>query len=88
VEVPARIDRDGAHPLPQAPLPAELLELVARVKTYERLAVRAAVSGDPVMARAALAANPLAGGPELAPQLLDAIVETNEQWLPRFAAVG
>jgi hypothetical protein len=40
------------------------------------------------MARAALAANPLAGGPELAPQLLDAIVETNEQWLPRFAAVG
>jgi len=88
VEVPARIDRDGAHPLPQAPLPAELLELVARVKTYERLAVRAAVSGDPVMARAALAANLLAGGPELAPQLLDAIVETNEQWLPRFAAVG
>jgi 6-phospho-beta-glucosidase len=88
VEIPARIDRDGAQPLPQAPLPPELLELVSRVKTYERLAVRAAVSGDPVMAQAALAANPLAGGPELAAQMLDAIVETNEQWLPRFAAVG
>jgi len=88
VEIPARIDRDGAHPLPQAPLPPGLLELVSRVKTYERLAVRAAVSGDPVLARAALAANPLAGGAELSAQLFDAIVETNEQWLPRFAAVG
>jgi len=88
VEVPARIDRDGAHPLPQAPLPAELLDLVSRVKTYERLTVRAAVSGDPVIARAALAANPLAGGPELAAQMFDAIVETNERWLPRFVSVG
>jgi 6-phospho-beta-glucosidase len=88
VEIPARIDRDGAHPLPLDPLPTELLELVSRVKTYERLAVRAAVSGDPAIARAALAANPLAGGPELAGRLFDAIVETNGRWLPRFAAVG
>jgi 6-phospho-beta-glucosidase len=88
VEIPARIDRDGAHPLPLAPLAPELLDLVERVKTYERLAVRAAVSGDPALARAALAANPLAGGPELAGQMLDAIVETNERWLPQFAPVG
>jgi hypothetical protein len=27
-------------------------------------------------------------GPELAARLFDAIVETNERWLPRFAAVG
>jgi 6-phospho-beta-glucosidase len=88
VEIPARIDRDGAHPLTLAPLPQELLELVSRVKTYERLAVRAAVSGDPILARAALAANPLAGGSEMAGQLFDAIVETNRQWLPRFAPVA
>jgi 6-phospho-beta-glucosidase len=86
VEIPARIDRDGAHPAPLAPLPQELLELVARVKTYERLAVRAALTGDAAVARAALAANPVAGGPELSGQLLDAIVETNRQWLPRFAS--
>jgi 6-phospho-beta-glucosidase len=88
VEIPARIDRDGAHPLPLAPLPQELLELVTRVKAYERLAVRAAVTGDPVLARAALAANPLAGGSELAGRLFEAIVETNRQWLPQFAPVG
>jgi 6-phospho-beta-glucosidase len=88
VEIPARIDRDGAHPLPLAPLPQELLALVTRVKAYERLAVRAAVTGDPVLARAALAANPLAGGSELAGRLFEAIVETNRQWLPQFAPVG
>jgi 6-phospho-beta-glucosidase len=84
VEIPARIDRDGAHPLPLAPLPPELLELVSRVKTYERLVVRAATTGDRALARAALAANPLAGGPELSGQLLDALIEQNRQWLPRF----
>jgi 6-phospho-beta-glucosidase len=88
VEIPARIDREGAHPLALAPLPQELLELVSRVKTYERLAVRAAVTGDADVAEAALAANPVAGGPELAGQLLDAIVETNRRWLPRFAPLA
>jgi len=85
VEIPARIDRDGAHPLPLAPLPAELLDLVSRVKTYERLAVKAAMTGDADIARAALAANPLAGGPEMAGQLFDAIVARNAQWMSRFA---
>jgi 6-phospho-beta-glucosidase len=84
VEIPARIDRDGAHPLPVAPLAPELLDLVSRVKTYERLAVRAATTGDRAVARAALAANPVAGGPEMSGQLLDAILEENRRWLPAF----
>ncbi|HET9614051.1 MAG TPA: hypothetical protein VFP22_04485, partial [Candidatus Limnocylindrales bacterium] len=84
VEIPARIDRDGAHPLPLAPLPPELLDLVSRVKTYERLAVRAATTGDRAVARAALAANPVAGGPEMSGQLLEAILEQNRRWLPAF----
>ena len=41
VEIPARIDRDGAHPLPQEPMSNELRELVLRVKAYERLVVEA-----------------------------------------------
>ncbi len=88
VEIPARIDRDGAHPLPVAPLPPELLDLVSRVKTYERLAVRAATTGDRAVARAALAANPIAGGAEMSGQLLDAILEENRRWLPAFHPAG
>jgi 6-phospho-beta-glucosidase len=54
VEVPARVDRDGAHPLPQKPLAPELLGLVQHVAAYERLAAR----GE---ARKALLAHPLVG---------------------------
>ena len=60
VEVPARIDRDGAHPLPVAPLSAEQLALVQAVKAYEMLAVEAARTGEREAALRALIANPLA----------------------------
>jgi 6-phospho-beta-glucosidase len=88
VEVPARIDRDGAHPIPQAPLSPAQFALVSRVKAYERLTIRAAISGDRAIARAALAANPLAGTPERADEILDAVFEANARWLPRFFPNG
>ena len=55
VEVPARIDRDGAHPIAAGAAVAGQ-STGSRVKAYERLAIRAAVSGDRSIARAALAA--------------------------------
>ncbi|HEY7971082.1 MAG TPA: hypothetical protein VID95_13890 [Candidatus Limnocylindrales bacterium] len=88
VEVPARIDRDGAHPLAEAALPAVPAALVGRVKRYERLAVAAARSGDRAIALEALRANPLAGDPDRAPELLDAILAANRGWLPRFFPDG
>jgi 6-phospho-beta-glucosidase len=88
VEVPAKIDRDGAHPIAQAPLSPSQYELVSRVKAYERLTIRAAVSGDTAIARAALAANPLAGDPSRADELLEAVLEGNARWLPRFFPHG
>jgi 6-phospho-beta-glucosidase len=88
VEVPARIDREGAHPIAQAPLSPSQYELVSRVKAYERLTIRAAVSGDTAIARAALAANPLAGDPSRADELLEAVLEGNARWLPRFFPHG
>jgi 6-phospho-beta-glucosidase len=88
VEVPARIDRDGAHPLAEAALPAEQADLVRHVKHYERLAVAAARSGDRAIALEALRANPLAGDPDRAPELLEAILSANRGWLPRFFPDG
>ena len=55
VEVPARIDRDGAHPLPLAPLAPEQRGLVQAVKAYEELTVAAARTGDRTLAVRALA---------------------------------
>jgi len=84
VEVPARIDRDGAHPLPQRPLAPELLGLVQQVAAYERLAVEAARSGDRRVALRALLANPLVAQYQVAVPLLEALLEANRAHLPRF----
>lgn len=86
VEIPARIDRDGAHPMPLAPLAPEMLGLVEHAKAYEYLAVRAAMSGDRTVALNALMTNPLVGDYRVARPLLDALLEANREHLPRFFA--
>jgi 6-phospho-beta-glucosidase len=85
VEIPARIDRDGAHPVALEPLAPEMRGLVQAAKAYEELAVAAAISGDRRTALRAMIANPLVGW-EVAEPLLDALLEANRQYLPRFFA--
>ncbi len=83
VEVPARITSDGAIPLRQAALHPEMLDLILRVKAYERLTIRAALSGSRELALEALSANPLVPAGVAAP-LLDALLAANRALLPRF----
>jgi 6-phospho-beta-glucosidase len=82
VELPARIDRTGATPLPTEPLAPEMLGLVQHVKAYELLAIEAAIHGEDAVALRALVANPLVKGD--AGALLEAIIEANLRYLPRF----
>jgi 6-phospho-beta-glucosidase len=56
------------------------------MKAYEQLAVEAAVSGDRGAAIRALMANPLVGQWQIAEPLLDALLEANRPYLPRFFA--
>jgi 6-phospho-beta-glucosidase len=84
VEVAATIDRDGARPLPVDPLMPEMMGLVERVKAYERLAVRAALTGDRAVALEALVANPLVGDATVAGPLLQALLDANRSHLPLF----
>ncbi len=88
VEVSARIDRDGAHPLPVDPLAPDLLALVGHVKAYELLAAEAATSGDRRTALRALMTNPLAGGFDVAAPMLEALLDANRAYLPRFFPPG
>src|SRR5205807_7012976 len=71
VEVPARVTQSGAEPLPQAPLPPELLGLVQHTAAYERLAAAAALSRDELDVKKALLAHPLIGQYAIAEQLLE-----------------
>lgn len=86
VEVPATVDRDGAHPLPVPPLAPELLGLVQAVTAYEVLAGEAARTGDRTTALRALVANPLVRQWDAAVAVLDALLEANRDLLPRFGA--
>jgi 6-phospho-beta-glucosidase len=84
VEVPATVDRAGAHPVPIAPLAPELLGLVQAVAAYEVLTIQAARTGDRQVAVRALLANPLVRQWDRAVPLLDALLEANRPHLPQF----
>ncbi len=79
VEVPARVGRRGAIPLAQPPLAPELLGLVQHVAAYERLASRAAATGDRDAGRLALMAHPLVREWELAESMLERLLARDSE---------
>jgi 6-phospho-beta-glucosidase len=85
VEVPARIDATGAHPIPQAPLAPELLGLTQHVAAYERLAAQAAVTGDRDLVYKALLTHPLVGQHPQAEELTESLLAEGREHLPQFA---
>jgi 6-phospho-beta-glucosidase len=88
VEVPALVDTAGPHPVQVAPLAPEMLGLVQAVTAYEILTIEAALAGDRGTALRALVANPLVRQWHLAAPLLEALLEANRRYLPRFFAGG
>ena len=86
LEMPARIDRQGIHPLPAEPLPPACFGLIAQIKSYELLTVQAAVAGDRRAAYQALLAHPLGPPADQVQAVLDDLLETNKKYLPQFFA--
>jgi 6-phospho-beta-glucosidase len=86
IEVLCEVGAAGAKPIAQAPVAPELLGLMQHVAAYERLAARAAVSGDPALARKALLAHPLIGQHPLSEELVDRLLEAGAAHLPQFHA--
>lgn len=84
VEINAVIDADGAHAITFGAMPPQLNGLMQSVKTYEALAIEAAVAGDYNKALAALANNPLIPDMTTAKNILDDILDQNAQYLPQF----
>ena len=74
VEVPARIESTGPVPLSQPALAPELLGLVQHVAAYERLAARAAVTGDRELVHKALLTHPLIGQEPQADELTERLL--------------
>ncbi|MGZ6347753.1 MAG: 6-phospho-beta-glucosidase [Anaerolineales bacterium] len=85
LEMPARVDRKGIHPLPADPLPPACFGLLAHVKAYELLTVEAALHGDRQAAYQALLTHPLGPKADQVQAVLDDLLETNQAFLPQFA---
>jgi 6-phospho-beta-glucosidase len=84
LEMPAKVDKAGIHPLPAEPLPPACFGLLAHVKAYELLTVEAAVHGDREAAYQALLAHPLGPKADQVQAVLDDLLETNKAFLPQF----
>jgi 6-phospho-beta-glucosidase len=85
LEMPAKVDRQGIHPLPAEPLPSACFGLLAHVKAYELLTVEAAVHGDREAAYQALLVHPLGPKADQVQAVLDDLLETNKKYLPQFS---
>ncbi|MDZ5254767.1 6-phospho-beta-glucosidase [Clostridium sp. LIBA-8841] len=84
VEVSCLITKDGPKPLAVGKLPVAVNGLVQEIKSFERLAVEAAVEGNYEKAVLALTINPLVRSDELAKTLVDELLEAHKDYLPQF----
>ena len=84
LEMPCKIDRQGIHPIPTAPLPPACFGLVAQIKMYELLTAEAAVHGDRNAAYQALLAHPLGPKADKVQEVLDDMLDTHKSYLPQF----
>ncbi|MES0360888.1 MAG: 6-phospho-beta-glucosidase, partial [Anaerolineales bacterium] len=84
LEMPAKVNQKGIHPLPAEPLPPVCFGLIAQVKAYELLTVEAAVLGERDAAYQSLLAHPLGPEADKIQEVLNDMLTTHRQYLPKF----
>jgi len=87
VEVNCVITKEGPIPLAVGDLPVAVRGLVQQIKSFERVAAEAAVTGDYHLALLAMTINPLVPSDVVAKQILDEMLEAHKDYLPQFAKV-
>lgn len=85
VEIKCRVGKEGAVPVPLEKFDNQHIKgLMQAVKAYEKLTVRAALTGSYDDALQALLVHPLVGDYRKAKGVLDEMLEANRRLLPRF----
>ncbi|MCF3944202.1 6-phospho-beta-glucosidase [Oceanobacillus alkalisoli] len=84
VEVSSIITKDGPIPLTMGDIPVAARGLVQQIKSFERTAAEAAVTGDYNKAVLALAINPLTPSDTIAKKIVDEMLEAHKEYLPQF----
>ena len=76
------------QPLTLPDYPKAVVGLISAVKTYESLAVEAAITGNKDIALQALVAHPLVRDYDIAKPLLEEMLEAHRDYLPQFYKNG
>ncbi|MEH7482072.1 6-phospho-beta-glucosidase [Bacillus sp. OV166] len=84
VEISCIITKDGPKPIAVGDLPIQVRGLVQQMKSFERVAIEAAISGDYAMALLAMTINPLVPSDRVAKVILDEMLEAHKEYLPQF----
>lgn len=84
VETPCVVRGAAVEPLPQEPLPPDVVGLVRQVVEHARLTARAAAAGDRNLAIRAMLAHPLVRSLDVAERLVEAYLAAHAEHLPRF----
>lgn len=84
VEVNCVITKQGPIPLTTGHLPVAVKGLVQQIKSFERLACEAAITGDYETALLAMTINPLVSTDSNAKKMLDELLEAHKEYLPNF----
>jgi 6-phospho-beta-glucosidase len=84
VEVSCVITKDGPVPLTMGELPVPVRGLIQTIKSFEQMAIEAAVEGSREKAIVALTINPLVANDKVAIAIVDEMLEAHKAYLPRF----
>ena len=84
VEVSCLITKEGPKPIHIGELPVAVRGLVQQIKSFERVAAEAAVTGNYQTALLAMTINPLVPSDSVAKEILDEMLEAHMDYLPQF----
>ncbi len=88
VEVNCVITKEGPKPIVVGELPVAVQGLIQQIKSFERVAAEAAVTGSYETAVLAMTINPLVPSDKVAKQLVDDLLEAHKEYLPQFFGEG
>ncbi|MCY7465698.1 6-phospho-beta-glucosidase LicH [Bacillus safensis] len=84
VELNCVITKDGPKPIAVGEMPVAVKGLISQIKSFERVAAEAAVTGDYNTALVAMTINPLVPSDAIAKSILDEMLEAHKEYLPQF----
>ncbi|MBK5446011.1 6-phospho-beta-glucosidase [Peribacillus sp. TH24] len=84
IEISCVITKDGPKPINVGELPVAIRGLIQQIKSFERVSIEAAISGNYDTALLAMTINPLVPSDRVAKLILDEMLEAHKDFLPQF----